>query len=178
MLPATIVRSPAARHIAPAISVTVLLPLEPVMASTLTLAQRRQRLREQLDVAHHRHAALRSLRNGRLAQGDARTDGDQVHAGEVFGSERARGDGHLRQLARKLRGGRRRLARVGHAHARALARQPARHRQAAHAQPQHQYLFACQIHSRSLAPLLLNRRGAEAQRTRRERPSPVPQNRM
>ena len=64
MLPATTVARPAARHSAPVSAVTVVLPFEPVIASTF--CSRRQRAREELDVADELRAARDRRRDRRL----------------------------------------------------------------------------------------------------------------
>ena len=64
MLPATTVASPARGTSAPVSAVTVVLPFEPVIASTF--CSRRQRAREELDVADELGAARDRGRDGRL----------------------------------------------------------------------------------------------------------------
>ena len=88
MLPATTVASPAARASAPVSAVTVVLPFD--AGDREHLLRRRQRAREELDVADELRAARDGGGDRRLVLRDARADRDQVGARERRVGERAR----------------------------------------------------------------------------------------
>ena len=144
MLPATTVARPAARHSAPVSAVTVVLPFVPVIASTFCV--RRQRAREEFDVADELRAACHCRRDRRLVLGHARADRDQVRAGQRRIGERAGGQRHVRQRRSELGRTRRLRAGIGDAHARAFAREIPRQRQPGHPESQHDGIAVLVFH--------------------------------
>ena len=125
MLPATTVARPAGAASAPVSAVTVDLAVRSGDREHLLL--RRQRAREELDVADELGAARNRGRDRRLILGHARADRDQVGAGERRVVERARRRSDTSGNAGgELRRERRRRPRVRDAHA--AHRAPARWR--------------------------------------------------
>ena len=98
--------------------------------------------RKDLDVAHHFNAARDCRTDDRLAERNARTRNDRIHAfhqRRVEGSERDRNAGMLEPHRSK---GRRRLSRIGSTHPRAAPREPTNTRKPGVAQPQNQDVLA------------------------------------
>ena len=135
MLPATTVARPAARHSAPVSAVTVDLPFEPGDREHFLL--RRQRAREELDVADELRAVRDCGGDRRLILGDSRADRDEIGAGERRGGGRAGGDRNGRQRAASFAANGGDRPRVGDPHVRALRGEMAREREPGEPESQH-----------------------------------------
>ena len=114
---------------------TVDLPFDPVIASTFCSGGS-ARAKSSMSPASSAPFADRG-RDRRLILRDARTDRDEIHAGEGRRRERPGRDPHVRQRRRELRGERRRGPRVRDAHVRAARREMARERVAGEPEAQH-----------------------------------------
>jgi hypothetical protein len=138
--------------------------------------QLRERLREQVQLAAHRHVGgargLQQRREARVARAQARALVDAGDAVQRFGRQLAREERAARDLGGQRRGLRRvGVARVPHANARALARAPARHGQARGAQPQDQHVLVGQIaHFSALVSTQLQARQADQAQQHRDDP--------
>jgi len=98
--------------------------------------------RKDLDVAHHLDVARERGAENRLAERNARTRNDRIHAfhqRRVEGSERDRNGGVLEPHRSK---GRRRRSRIGNTHPRAATREPTNTRKPGVSQPQNQDVLA------------------------------------